>query len=97
MVDYDSQIADLEYKIKLVLDENVRLREAVSSQKQAQEILKRKLEEKEKDVETLKENIKILKIRNAVEEKGDAKEVKLRINQMIRDIDKCLSILRKTE
>lgn len=97
MVDYDSQMADLEYKIKLVLDENVRLRETVSSQKQAQEILKRKLEEKERDVETLKENIKILKIRNTVEEKGDAKEVKLRINQMIRDIDKCLSILRKTE
>lgn len=97
MVDYDSQMADLEYKIKLVLDENARLRETVSSQKQAQEILKRKLEEKERDVETLKENIKILKIRNTVEEKGDAKEVKLRINQMIRDIDKCLSILRKTE
>ena len=46
-------------------------------------------------INNLTEQNKILKLGNALAQKGDSTEIKLKINQLIKDIDKSLSLLTR--
>ena len=47
-----------------------------------------------KALNTLKEQINTLKLRNTLENKSDATEVKLRINRLIRSLDNTIASLK---
>ena len=51
----------------------------------------------ESSINNLKEQINILKLGNTLAQKGDTVEIKLRINQLIRSIDKSLALINKSE
>ena len=48
-------------------------------------------------INNLKEQINILKLGNTLTQKGDSVEIKLKINQLIRSIDKSLALINKSE
>ena len=48
-------------------------------------------------INNLKEQINILKLGNTLTQKGDSVEIKLKINQLIRSIDKSLALINKPE
>ena len=83
MLDFETKLSGIEYKVRQLIDDNRELKEQVRNQQE--------------EINNLKDNIKLLKLRNALEQKGDSTEVKLRINQMIRSVDRCLSILNKPQ
>ncbi len=55
-----------------------------------------KLEQKEKEIIALQDKVKLMSISRAVDvTKEDAKATKLKINEYVREIDKCIALLNK--
>lgn len=97
MFDYETTLAGIEFKVRKLIEENGRLRREVESLNDSREALEEQLENKQNEINNLKEETKVLKLRNALAEKGDSTEIKLKINQLVRTIDRSLALLNKSE
>jgi len=75
--------------------ENARLRDKIGDLDRKGEEMQKAIKDKDILINNLTEQNKILKLGNALTQKGDSTEIKLKINQLIRDIDKSLSLMTK--
>ena len=77
-------------KLNTKIQENNKLNEEILSAGEEITDLKTKISE-------LNENIKMLKLASQIDGKevGSTKDVKLMINEMVREIDKCIALLNK--
>lgn len=50
--------------------------------------------EQQREIEALKEKNKILRIAGGAKD-GDTREIKLKINEMVREVDKCIAQLNQ--
>ena len=94
MFDFETSVTGIEFKVRQLADEVNRLRTLVSKKEDECRELKEAINDKEKIINNLKEENKLIKLGNKLTEKGDCSEIKLKINQMIRTIDKTLEILK---
>ncbi len=97
MFDYETSLAGIEKKIRELIAENERLRTEVKELNVGREALRQHIKDNNEVINQLKEENKVLKLRNSLTEKGDTTEIKLKINQLIRTIDKSLALLNKIE
>lgn len=97
MFDYETTLSSIDYKVRQLVDENNRLKETALSLTEKNEELTDVINDQKKIIEQLKEENQITKLRNTLVEKGDSAEIKLKINQLIRNIDKSLSLLKEVE
>ena len=89
-----SEIATLERKIELLLNEHKSLREKLYQAKQENEELKQVLASKEEEVDHFKKSIKISKLAHyTVADQNETTEIKRTINEYIKKIDKCIAHL----
>ena len=96
MFDFETSVAGIEFKVRQLADEVARLRNLVSEKDDRCRELEEALKSNEITINKLKEENKLLKLGNKLSEKGDSAEIKLKINQMIRAIDKSLEIMKNT-
>ena len=94
MFDFETTVAGIEHKVRQLADEVSRLRMAVLEKEDRCRELEKALENKEIIINNLKEENKAIKFGNRLTENGDGTELKLKINQMIRAIDKSLEIMK---
>lgn len=94
MFDFETSVTGIEFKVRQLADEVSRLRRLVSEKEDRCYELEKALENKEILINNLKEENKLVKLGNRLTEKGDSAELKLKINQMIRTIDRSLEILK---
>ncbi len=97
MFDFETTLSGIDYKIRQLIEENNRLKTKVLELTENKEELTEKINNQEKTIYSLKEEIQIIKLRNTLVQKGDSAEIKLKINQLIRNIDKSLSLLTKVD
>lgn len=97
MFDFETTVAGIEHKVRLLADEVARLRTALSESEDQCRELQKALDNKEILINNLKEENKIIKLGNKLAENGNCTELKLKINQMIRAIDKSLEIIKNQE
>ena len=99
MYEVEDLLDRIEKRVETLVNENLSLRSKISDLDKNCEDMQKALEDKNILINNLTEQNKILKLilklRNTLEEKGDSTEIKLKINQLIRDIDKSLSLLTK--
>ena len=95
MFDFETSVTGIEFKVRQLADEVARLRRLVSEKEDQCYELQEALRNNEKTINNLKEENKLLKLGNKLSEKGESAEIKLKINQMIRAIDKSLELLKK--
>ena len=83
-------IKGLKEKLNTKIQENNKLNEDVLSASHEINNLKTKISD-------LNENVKMLKLASQIDgnEVGSTKDVKLMINEMVREIDKCIALLNK--
>ena len=93
MFDFETTLSGINYKIRQLIQENESLRRELLKSTEANEELKETIKNQEEKINQLKEETNILKLRNTLVQKGDSAEIKLKINQMIRNIDKSLTLL----
>lgn len=95
MFDFETSVTGIEFKVRQLADEVMRLRQLVRVSDDRCRELEEALKNKETEINNLKEENKLIRLGNRLAEGNDSAELKLKINQMIRTIDKSLEILRK--
>ena len=95
MFDFETSVTGIEFKVRQLADEVVRLRQLVRTSDDRCRELEEALKNKETIINNLKEENKLIRLGNRLTEGNDSAELKLKINQMIRTIDKSLEILRR--
>lgn len=97
MFDYETTVAEIELKVRRLIEENDRLRASEQNLTQQCKELQEQIDNNNVIINNLKEQNNILKLGNTLTQKGDSAEIKLKINQLIRSIDKSLLLINKSE
>lgn len=97
MFDFETSLSGIEFKIRRLIDENKSLKTEVMQLTESKEELQDIIKNQQETISKYKEETQILKLRNTLVEKGDSAEIKLKINQLIRNIDKSLSLLTQVD
>ena len=95
MFDFETTVSGIEFKVRQLADEVQRLRRLVSERDERVWELEEALKNKEIVINNLKEENKLVKLGNRLAEGNDSAELKLKINQMIRIIDRSLEMIDK--
>ena len=83
-------------KVHLLMSNNSSLKEQNIELETKVSELKNTLEEQNAEIENFNEKVKMLKMAKSLS--GDSEkntEMKLKINELVREIDKCISLLNK--
>jgi predicted nucleic acid-binding Zn-ribbon protein len=89
-----SNLSGLERKIVMLLNEHKNLKDQVHQLKSENQDLKNHLKNKDQQVEGFKNQIKITRIADRIHpEDGDVAELKKKVDEYIREIDKCIAHL----
>lgn len=94
MFDFETAVSGIEFKVRQLADEVQRLRGMVSERDDRVWELEEALKKSEITINNLKEENRLVKLGNRLTEGDDSAELKLKINQMIRAIDKSLELLK---
>ena len=97
MFDFETTLSGIEYKVRQLIEENNRLKSKVLELTEKNEEHIETIKNKDNKIKELTEETQILKLRNTLVQKGDSAEIKLKINQLIRNIDKSLTLLTKVD
>ena len=97
MFDLETTVAEIEWKVRKLVEENGHLRAEVEQSTERCKMLQEQINNQNITINNLKEQNNILKLGNTLTHKGDTTEIKLKINQLIRSIDKSLAIINRSE
>ncbi|MDD4829063.1 MAG: hypothetical protein WC108_08585 [Bacteroidales bacterium] len=97
MEDLHTLISSIDYKVRRLLDDKRKLENSIDGLLTEKQKLDKIVSEQSQEIINLKEQIKILKLGEAVKSNSDITEVKLKINNLVRKIDKCVGMITKTE
>tara|TARA_B100001540_G_C15775433_1_gene628411 strand:- start:1050 stop:1337 length:288 start_codon:yes stop_codon:yes gene_type:complete len=87
-------ISNIEIKLNNLLSSHNKLKEINESLNAEKANFISEIEMKNKEINALKDKIKIMSISKSVDaSKGDIRQTKLKINEYIREIDKCIAQL----
>lgn len=87
-------ISNIEIKLNNLLSSHNKLKEINESLNAEKANFISEIETKNKQIDDLKDKIKIMSISKSVDaSKGDIRQTKLKINEYIREIDKCIAQL----
>lgn len=87
-------ISNIEIKLNNLLSSHNKLKEINESLNAQKANLISDIETKNKEIDSLRDKIKIMSISKSVDaSKGDIRQTKLKINEYIREIDKCIAQL----
>lgn len=93
MFDFETTISGIEFKARQLADEVARLRQQVDERDISIMQLEQEIKNRETTINKLKDENKLLKLGNKLTEGRDSTELKLKINEMIRIIDKSLETI----
>jgi len=89
-------ISGIEIKLNNLLSSYKKVKSINSNLKEENTNLLSEIEQKNIEINNLKDKIKIISISKSVDaSKGDIRQTKLKINEYIREIDKCIAQLNK--
>lgn len=89
-------LASLERKINLLLADRKSILNEVAALKNENEELKQVIKQKDQQIDSFQNKIKISKIVQEIDtEEGNASELKSKIDDYIKEIDKCIAHLSK--
>ena len=88
-------ITGIEYKVRKLVDQCNELKKTNALLLDENKKLKEIIEEKNIFVENLKEEIPKIKLAKSLESKEGSNEAKMKINELVREIDKCIGLLNQ--
>ena len=97
MFDFEAIIVEIEMKVRKLIGENRRLRVEAEEANERCRQLQEQVDKQNIVINNLKEQNNNLKLGNTLTQKGDSVEIRLKINQLIRSIDKSLALINKSE
>ena len=95
MSETDLLIQGVEYKIRKLLNRYEKLEQSHDKAQSENLSLKQEIEEKNNLIEELKQEIQKIKLAKSLESKEGPNEAKLKINELVREIDHCIGLLNQ--
>ena len=96
MQDLQSRLNLIKQKVEMLLVERARLEGDLESANSKINVLEEELNQNKTDTSMLKEQNKMIKLaKNLSNEGKDTFDVKIKINQVLKEIDKCIDILNE--
>lgn len=96
MSDLKSIASSLENKIEKLVDLHHRTKKELSGLKSENTHLNQTIDQQKKAIKDLEEKGKVLKLSKSLSTTNEnTTELKLKINELIREVDKCISLLNK--
>ncbi len=95
MKDKKVLITGIEYKVRTLIDRYEKLQHECEEIKQENAELKNIIEEKNIFVENLKEELQKTKLAKSLGALKGSNEAKIKINELVREIDKCIGFLNQ--
>ena len=95
MSDIKGRLVEIEKKINHLIEKQNNLLEQNSVLNRKNEELSVKLEEKEEMIRELKDKNNYIKISQSVKQSEGNTDVKIKIDELVREIDKCIGLLNK--
>ncbi|MCX6279179.1 MAG: hypothetical protein NT004_13945 [Bacteroidetes bacterium] len=93
MKDVETLVSVIDFKLKKVVANQHILRTESQTLKNEIQILKTENLKFKENIKQLEEKIKILRLSKTLETKEGNVEAKLKINELVREIDKCIGLL----
>lgn len=93
MASFESLYYRIEYNVKAALSEMKELREENAELRSKIQSLEEKEQDLHKQIAEMTERLKLLIITKTVLNKEDKQETKKQINDWVREIDKCITLL----
>jgi 23S rRNA maturation-related 3'-5' exoribonuclease YhaM len=94
MGNFSEDFLRLERNVRLLIQRNKQSEEKLNSTRKELEELKEKSVLQDKEIEELVEKNKILRIAGGSND-GSSREVKFKINEIVREVDKCIAQLNQ--
>lgn len=94
MGSFSDDFISLEHNVRQLIQKNKTTEQALNETKKAFEELQQKSIQQEKEIEELIEKNKILRIAGGATE-GNSREIKFKINEIVREVDKCIAQLNQ--
>jgi hypothetical protein len=88
-------IGEIDYKIRKLIHQNELFKTENELHKTEINQLKSIIETQKNEIENYNQKIKIIKLSKTIENKRDLTKTKLKINELVREIDTCISLLNK--
>ena len=89
-------IDDIKVKLVKLIEKHNQFKIDISNLQQDNDLLNAKINNKEKEIIALKDKIKLINISKSVDtNKEDIKATRMKINEYVREIDKCIALLNK--
>jgi hypothetical protein len=93
MKDVSTLVTSIDYKLSKVLENRRILRTEILALKNVIQELRTENQKQKEDLKNFEEKIKILRLAKTLETKEGNVEAKLKINELLREIDKCIGLL----
>ena len=90
-----TKIQGIKKEIKVLISKQAELNTEIETLKQVQKTLKGEVEGHLKTIENLIEKNKTLELAKSLKQGEGNRDVKKRIDEMVREIDKCIELLNK--
>ena len=89
-------INNIELKVGKLIEKSNQLTAEKNSLRQNNDALNTSLQEKVKQIVSLQDKVKLMNISKSIDtDKEGEKETRLKINEYVREIDKCIALLNK--
>jgi uncharacterized coiled-coil DUF342 family protein len=95
MENVSEMITSVDLKVKRLIEQHNEIKGNIREYQNEIQELKTINDEHQKIISELKDKIKLLKIAKSAETKEGAVDAKLKINEMVREIDKCIGLLNR--
>lgn len=97
MEDLHRLISGIDYKVRKHITDKHKLEQSLISLQTEKQTLDKIVLEQSELINNLKEQIKTLKLGEAIKSNSDITEVKLKINNLVRKIDRCVGMITNAE
>ena len=94
MANFSGTLASIENKLKQLIVRKKELEKELAECRSRQDELEESFAQQSVELDELKEKNKILRIANQNHD-GDNREIKLKINEIVREVDKCIAQLNQ--
>jgi hypothetical protein len=93
MSSIDTLLTSIENKLTRVLEGHLELKQELTTRKKEIEELNQVNQKQKQIISELEEKIRTIKLSKTIENKDGAQAAKSKINELVREIDKCMGLL----
>jgi hypothetical protein len=95
MGDLNTLLLGVEYKLKKLLEQYKRCNEYNQLLKVENEKYKQEIIDKNQTIDKLKDELQKVKLAKSIDSEEGSSDAKLKINELVREIDKCIGLLNQ--